>query len=156
MKSKRNKYLRVSYVFSLLGFIDSIYLTIVHYVNSSPVCNLNGQCEMVLTSRFSSIGPIPLAVVGVGYYFAFMILVTYLLFRFKNDLFRVLFVMISFALLVSAGLVIIQLFVLNAVCQYCLFSEFCTTVLFLLTLKEQRIQKIKILTPEIKKKLKLN
>jgi uncharacterized membrane protein len=140
MNSIRNNLLRISSVFAIIGFIDSLYLTTVHYINVAPVCNITTRCEMILTSRFSSIGPIPLALIGVFYYLTLTTFSVYLIFDFDKLLFRILFAIISLGFIVSISLVSIQAFVLNAFCQYCLISEATSTILFFLALKIKRTE----------------
>src|SRR5438309_474039 len=54
---------------ALVGVGISIYLTIVHYENISPVCSVLGlfNCELVLTSKFSLVPgtSIPISVPGL-------------------------------------------------------------------------------------------
>jgi len=78
-----------------------------------------------------------------------MTLQVYLSFIFNKRHFRVLFVIITLGFIVSLFLISIQLFVLNALCQYCLVSEFISITLFFIILK------IKILNNKevLKKKL---
>jgi len=55
----------------LLGIADSLYLTYVHFVPGSLFCPTIGtavNCENVLTSSYSSVLGIPLAVLGLGWF----------------------------------------------------------------------------------------
>jgi len=142
MKSTKNKLLRISSILAFLGFIDSIYLTVIHYINIAPVCNITTQCEMILTSRFSAIGPIPLALVGVLYYLTFTILSIYLTFVFNKKVFQAIFIITTLGFIVSVLLVMIQAFVLGAFCQYCLLSETISAILFFLVLKIRKTEKL--------------
>src|ERR1035437_8681485 len=70
---RNNKLIVYSLILAFFGFLDSAYLTISHYRNAIPPCTING-CEKVLTSSFSMIGPIPMALLGVIFYLSVMII----------------------------------------------------------------------------------
>ena len=55
------------YILIALGLIISIYLTIVHFEPGALACPKTGiiDCESVLTSQYSSIFGIPVAVLGL-------------------------------------------------------------------------------------------
>ncbi|MDO8658841.1 MAG: vitamin K epoxide reductase family protein [Candidatus Levybacteria bacterium] len=59
-------------MFSFLGFLDAVYLTITHYQNVLPPCSLKLGCEKVLTSQFSTIIGIPISLLGSIYYLIVM------------------------------------------------------------------------------------
>ena len=54
---------------SFLGFLDAAYLTIKHYQGILPPCSVSG-CENVLTSRYASVGSLPISLLGSIYYVA--------------------------------------------------------------------------------------
>lgn len=58
---------------SLLGFLDAMYLTIIHYRNLIPPCTIGG-CEVVLTSKYAMVGPFPTSLYGVAFYLAVIVL----------------------------------------------------------------------------------
>ena len=111
---------------SIAGFFDSAYLTILHYKNIIPPCVIAKGCETVLTSQFSTILGIPIALVGSLF---FLTLIFLLLLGFFN----------YFKLLVLAGVIVsvilfcIQAFVLKAFCQYCILSEIVILAIFILS-----------------------
>jgi len=113
----------------LVGFADSLYLTVSHYQQVIPPCTIAG-CETVLTSRFSTMYGLPISLIGlVGYAVIGFLLLWYLD---KKDV-RVLpwiAGLAALSLAVSVVLVYLQLFVLNAVCIYCVVSAATATVLF--------------------------
>ena len=51
-------------ILSFLGFADASYLTADHYLSLPLPCTLNG-CEVVLTSRYATLGPVPTALLAV-------------------------------------------------------------------------------------------
>lgn len=118
-------------ILSLAGFFDSAYLTILHYKNIIPPCSIALGCEKVLTSQFSVILGIPLALLGSLFFLVLIILL--LLENHHNGFFK------YFKLLVLAGVgasvvfFSIQAFVLHAFCQYCLLSEAIILTIFILS-----------------------
>lgn len=116
---------------AVLGFIDASYLTLQYYAGAKVPCSLVKGCEQVLTSRYASFGPIPLAFVGALYYlFAIIALGAYLDSQ-KAFFFRAVSYAVTFGFLISLGLLYLQLFVIHAICMYCLFSLLCSTLLFI-------------------------
>ena len=58
---------RAAIVLALVGSILAGYLTWVHYDASALVCGL-GNCHTVQASEFATIGPFPVALLGLGMY----------------------------------------------------------------------------------------
>jgi len=56
-------------VLSVAGIVVASYLTWVHYDLGSLVCGL-GDCHSVQASEFATIGPVPVALLGLGMYVA--------------------------------------------------------------------------------------
>ncbi len=50
----------------LVGLAISIYLTVVHYQESLLVCGVGGDCHTVQQSSYATVGPIPVALLGVA------------------------------------------------------------------------------------------
>ncbi|MBI2476675.1 vitamin K epoxide reductase family protein [Candidatus Uhrbacteria bacterium] len=53
---------------SFLGFVDAAYLSAEHFLGGTPVCAILKGCDIVTTSAYATIGPIPVAFLGVLYY----------------------------------------------------------------------------------------
>lgn len=131
------KLLIIFLVLAFLGFLDATYLTILHYKNIIPPCTIAHGCEIVLTSKFATIGPVPIALLGSIYYITIMILIGLLLQGkkdlminglgfLKSPLFKLkslIFFLTLSGFVVSGVLVYLQAFVIHAFCQYCLTSE---------------------------------
>jgi uncharacterized membrane protein len=115
-----------------IGFLDSAYLTIEHYFNRTPPCSLISGCEIVTTSKYSVIFGVPTALMGALYYMAIILaLVLYL--DLKRDWiikWTARFTAVGF--IFSLWLVYLQLFVIKAICQYCMLSALSSTGLFVL------------------------
>ncbi len=112
---------------SVAGFFNASYLTVLHYKNVIPPCNIAKGCETVLTSQFSTIAGIPIALIGSLF---FLTLIFLLLLGF----FKYFKVLILAGVVVSIILFGIQAFILHAFCQYCLLSEVIILAIFILFL----------------------
>lgn len=128
---------------SLVGIVDSIYLTTKHY-NASYICSVNG-CEEVLASSYATIFNIPVAILGIIFYSIILLAaITYISQRNKFSL-RILTIIPVLGFLFSLWLVYLQLFIIQSICTYCMVSATTSTLLFILSL---------ILTKKIKDTIK--
>lgn len=101
------------------GLLLSAYLTWVHFAQVAPVCvGGSGGCETVQSSRYATVLGVPVAVLGlVGY--------TGLLFSavLRGELGVYLGFMIALVgTLFSAYLTYLEVFVIHAICQWCVAS----------------------------------
>jgi len=116
-------------VVAMLGFADAGYLTLEHYRNAIPPCSM-GSCETVLTSVYSSIAGIPVALLGVVYYILILIgIVAYIEGRHEKLLRAALF-LIVLGFMTELWFVYLQAFVIHAYCLYCMGSALSTGILF--------------------------
>ncbi|MBI2036879.1 MAG: vitamin K epoxide reductase family protein [Candidatus Liptonbacteria bacterium] len=124
-----------------VGFLDSLYLTVSHYRNVSPVCGPLVGCETVLSSPYATlIGGTPNALWGVLYYLV-LIALGVELYRSKDDV-LLLAAKIIAVLGVAAHLyfIYLQAFVIRAWCPYCLLSASLTATIVLLLFLPRREQ----------------
>lgn len=119
---------------ALLGLLDATYLTAQHYLNAIPTCLVGSGCETVLTSRFATIGPVPISLVGVGYYLALFLLAFRLTAAPDRRFEQGLLALSTLGFIASLGLLYIQATILRAFCTYCLISAGTSTAIFGLTL----------------------
>ncbi|MCG3114044.1 MAG: vitamin K epoxide reductase family protein [Candidatus Manganitrophus sp. SA1] len=116
---------------SLIGFIDAAYLTAKHYLGAPPPCGRFGGCETVTTSEYAAIAGVPLALLGAVYYLAvFLSVIAYLDTR-RPGILRMTAGFTAVGFLASLWFVYLQLFVIKAICPYCMLSAFASTVLFI-------------------------
>lgn len=112
------------------GFGVALYLTIVHYTHQQIACNGIGDCEYVNSSEYAELGGLPVALIGAIAYAAVALLL--LLGRFLRDENLLLvawgIALASFAF--SAYLTYIELFVIDAICVYCVVSAAMATAMF--------------------------
>ena len=132
--TKRSTYIHAAVaLIALLGLADATYLTIEHITGQSVRCTIVAGCSEVLSSKYATVGGMPLAVVGATAYFTVFALATLAAFgyRFAGTLLNVI---VPAMALVSLWLIYLQAFVIHSFCQYCLFSAAVTFVLALLLL----------------------
>ena len=128
MNSKLPLYLLL--LLSFLGFLDATYLSLKYYLASPVSCSFLNGCERVISSDYGTVGPIPLSLFGVFYYLVLVVLVLYF-FDTKNEKAVVLAARLTvIGFLVSLYLVGIQIFVIKALCFYCLLSAITSILLF--------------------------
>ncbi|MBI2099978.1 MAG: vitamin K epoxide reductase family protein [Candidatus Vogelbacteria bacterium] len=118
---------------ALVGFADASYLTIQHYIGGPLPCSLLKGCQSVTTSSFATIGPVPIALLGAVYYLIiFVLLLAY--FDGRGEKFLVWVSRLSeIGFFASVWLVYLQIFVIKALCLYCLTSAASSTLLFLIS-----------------------
>ena len=117
---------------ALVGFGDATYLSIEHFSGAIPPCTIHG-CETVLTSAYSTIFGIPIALLGALYYFA--LLVIYLVYFEAHDA-RALNIALRLSVLgflADLWFVSAQAFIIHAWCQYCLLSALMSTLIFIIS-----------------------
>ncbi len=116
-----------------MGFLDATYLTVLGFSRQIPPCTATHGCESVLTSQFAYVGPIPIALFGVGFFITVMVIAIMLLQKNTLLLRRILLIITTLAFLAGMGLIYLQAFVIQAFCQYCLIAELIMTLLFILS-----------------------
>ena len=122
-------------VLAVAGLFMSAYLTWVHLRGVAPVCLAgSGGCEAVQASRYAEILGVPVATLGMGGY-AGMLLSALL--RGEGGVLLGLFVSLV-SVLFSAYLTWLELFVIYAICQWCVTSAILMTASFVLTLVRVR------------------
>lgn len=120
-------------IIALCGFIDATYLTIQHYMNSIPPCAA-GSCELVLTSKYSQVFGVPVALGGSLYYLAVLVLVI-LYFDAKKEIYlRIGLYLTTAGLIASLAFLSLMAFVIKAYCQYCLVSAATSISLFVIAM----------------------
>lgn len=126
------------------GLLLAFYLLLYHNGILVITCKVGTweDCGLVSgpNAPYSSIGPVPVALIGlVGYAVIFLAIWLAdwwpLLDRYLPE---VLVATTSLALLITAGLTALEIFVIHAVCRYCLISAAIVTLMFLLAINYLR------------------
>lgn len=119
---------------SLLGIFVSGYLAWSHFSGEAVYCGGASSCELVNSSRFAYLGPIPVSVLGLIAYITILVLS---LIPLKEDRqwpevlrFGVALIGVMF----QWYLFYIEAAVLHAFCYWCIASQIIITLIFILAL----------------------
>jgi uncharacterized membrane protein len=114
---------------ALAGVAVAGYLTYVHYQPDALICTSGGGCETVQDSSYAELAGIPVALLGLLGYVAVLVLVAW-----DSELARTLSAAIA---LVAAGfavyLIVLQAFVIDAWCIWCLVNDLVIVPLLAVT-----------------------
>jgi uncharacterized membrane protein len=111
---------------ALAGVAIAGYLTYVHYAGLDPVCvGGGGGCERVQASRWAELAGVPVAVLGLGGYVA--ILASLALPEEPGRTAAAFLALVGFGF--SAWLTYVELFEIDAICQWCVASAAVMTAL---------------------------
>ncbi len=120
----------VAMLLSLAGIVLASYLTYAHVNTNALVCGL-GDCHSVQASEYATIGPIPVAVLGLLMYV--VAFVSSLAVR-RNPAWSVPAWTVAFATCLAGTvyavyLTWIEVAVIHAICQWCVASAVLTVLL---------------------------
>jgi uncharacterized membrane protein len=104
---------------AIAGLAVAGYLIWAHYAEASVFCGLGGGCETVQSSSYATIAEVPVAALGLGAYGTLLVLLVR-----DGPVARLAAAAIALAgLLFSMYLLVVQLFVIDAVCVWCLAND---------------------------------
>jgi uncharacterized membrane protein len=104
---------------ALAGVGVAGYLTWAHYSGTAVACVRGGGCETVQHSSYAEIAGVPVALLGLLSYSAVVLLLAW-----DSENARLGAATLAFVgLLFSAYLLVLQLFVIDAVCVWCLAND---------------------------------
>lgn len=104
---------------ALAGIAVAGYLAWAHYADSAVVCVAGGSCEKVQESEYAVIAGVPVAVLGLAAYGAILALIAW-----DTPVARLAAAATAVVgLLFSAYLLVLQLFVIDAICVWCLAND---------------------------------
>jgi len=122
-------------ILSLIGFADAAYLTASDYFSFAVPCSVTLGCETVLKSVYATIGPIPVALIGVFYYLTALIIsisiITSTSSSYNNRAGKIILGIFSLGFLASGYFVYLQIFIIKSLCLYCLISALISLLLFI-------------------------
>ncbi len=125
-----------SMVLTILGALDAIYLLIYKLTGNSHMCLGNGGCHDVNFSPYSVIYGIPISVFGILAYLAILaILVLEGRLKLAKEngplaIFGISLVGIAF----SAYLTYLELYIIHAICPFCVTSAIIITLIFIIAI----------------------
>ncbi len=123
---------------SFTGFIDAVYLTAAHYAQIAVPCSVTQGCEKVLTSSYATVGSVPVALLGALYYLALFILGIMYVDAKNNKVLEIAANLTWLGFTASLVFAYVQLFILHAICLYCMGSALTSTALFIIGLVLKR------------------
>ena len=121
------------------GLADAGYLTVTHLLQISPPCSLSGGCDVVTKSSYSEVFGIPVALLGSLYYLTVLLLSILTIDTKHTKWIRLALILTPFGFFASLYFVYLQLFVIDAICQYCMGSAVTSTLLFAFALTKKRL-----------------
>ena len=119
-------------IFSAAGLFDAAFLASRYFRGTPVVCSLLDGCEIVTTSAYAAIGPVPVALLGVLFYAAVFFGAALYLGTGRERVLRAIAYLTIPGFLATLWFVFVQAFILDAYCEYCLISALTSTVLFIL------------------------
>ncbi len=106
-----------------LGLVVAGYLAVLHARGASPVCFASGGCETVQNSRYSQLAGIPVPFLGLAGY-AMLLASTFM----RGEFGRLSGLLVAATGVVfSAYFTYLEVFVIGAVCQWCVASALIMT-----------------------------
>lgn len=130
----RSRVPEIVLLLSILGAGIAAYLTYTHFDEGALVCAV-GDCGTVQSSKYSEIGPIPIAILGLGMY---VVLALLAFSRMRGGL-RISFrhaTMASWAITLAGAvyaiyLTYLEIWVIKAICQWCVASAIVTGLILI-------------------------
>jgi len=126
---------------ALAGIGVSSYLAWTHLTNHSVACGQSQGCDTVQQSVYSEVGGIPIALFGLLAYVALLVLML-MRGRVSESLDGyiplAIFGISLVGVLYSAYLTYLELYVIYAICRWCVTSAVIITAIFLLSLLDLR------------------
>jgi len=134
----RTALLSLLLLLTFLGLADAWYLAQAALDGTALACSIQGLesldgCNQVAQSAYSQFLGLPLALYGVGFYAALFVIAAMLFVVPKRALYRAAIVLGSIGLILSAYFVFLQVFVIKALCIYCLASMLIALLIFFVT-----------------------
>ena len=125
---RRDRLTALAALLCLAGLAVAGYLTYVHYEDIAPVCTTGG-CEKVQASSYSELAGIPVALLGLVGYLAIGLSLLW-----RGDTGHAATAALAIAGFgFSAYLTYLELFVIDAICQWCVVSAALMTALLVVS-----------------------
>lgn len=135
---------------ALAGFFVAAYLTLYKLGMIGALTCSVGSCETVQLSRWATFLGLPVALWGVGYYalvFALTLVGIQERFADSRGLSIALVLLTGWGLIFSTWLTYLELFVINAICQWCVVSALLAAALFVICWMDWRETSRQVLGP---------
>lgn len=104
-----------------------------YYTGGNITCVVFQGCDIVNTSKYATIIGTPIALFGMVYYFMLIVLASIYSSTGKKEFLFTIVTLSGTGFLFSLYLTYLQLFVIKAICFYCIVSAVTTTTTFILS-----------------------
>jgi uncharacterized membrane protein len=123
-------------VFTILGAADAIYLLIYKLTGNPYMCLGNGGCHNVNFSPYAEISGIPISVFGI---FAYLVILGILVLEARVKIVKengplAIFGISLAGVAFSAYLTYLELYVIHAICPFCVASAVLISFIFILAI----------------------
>jgi uncharacterized membrane protein len=130
----------LSILFSIIGLIDSVYLSWIKLANQESMCAGIGGCDVVNTSQYSEIGGIPIALIGAG---GFLSILVMLLIESRPGFWQenvgiYVFGLSLIGTIYSGYLTYLEIAVIKEICPFCVLSALAMLAIFVLSISRLR------------------
>lgn len=115
---------------AIAGVAIAGYLTAVHFADQPIVCSSIGDCELVNSSEYAKLAGVPVAVFGLTAYAALLALAAASWLRRDATLLMLAWGVALGGFAFSMYLTYIELYVLDAICVWCVGSASVMTAIF--------------------------
>lgn len=117
---------------SATGAAVAAYLTLVHYRADLLVCGVTSGCRAVQNSAYASVAGVPVALLGLLMYVITLGLAAIRLVRseWRSPLTVAAFSITTTAVMYAGYLTYVELWVIDAICQWCVVSALLTLSLW--------------------------
>lgn len=122
--------LPIAALLAIAGTAIAGYLTVTHLADQPIVCSSVGDCELVNSSEYAKLAGVPVAIVGLGAYVALFALVAAAWLRRDATLLMLAWGLALAGFAFSMYLTYIELYVIDAICVWCVASASVMTALF--------------------------
>lgn len=124
---------------AVLGLGVAGYMAYIEITHVAAVCGPVGECNVVQTSQYATIAGIPVAVLGLIFYLAVPVLWAvqrYTVGKWARPAALALLGLAVFGVLFSIYLTLLEIFVIHAVCMWCLSSALITTLIMVVVVAQ--------------------
>jgi uncharacterized membrane protein/thiol-disulfide isomerase/thioredoxin len=126
-------------ILALLGLVVAGYMAYIEITHVDAVCGPIGECNVVQTSQYATIAGIPVAVLGLINYLAVLVLWAVqraATGKWARPAALALLGLAIFGVLFSIYLTLLELFVIHAVCMWCVTSALITTLIMVVVVAQ--------------------
>ncbi|MDP4011178.1 MAG: dihydroorotate dehydrogenase (quinone) [Candidatus Roizmanbacteria bacterium] len=138
MSNRRSIFKLMLLFLVIVGVIDTGYLTYKHFFQPIGICLAGpfGDCGKVLSSEYSILFGVPLALLGMLHYL-WMGTLVWLSYSLGSDIYkRFAFIQSAIGVVFSLYLTYLQFFIIKSLCPYCLFSALVCLTIYIFIRKE--------------------